>query len=58
MEHRHDLEMILFSGLSPAERLQTARTIREADAAKLRHKRSQHHTDAAEPGEMDESLVD
>jgi hypothetical protein len=46
MEHRHDLEDILFSGLPPAERQHVATVIRETDAAKLRRKRAQQSSDS------------
>jgi hypothetical protein len=44
MEHRSDLEDLLMSGLTDAERCQVANSIREATSAKLRQKRAQDET--------------
>ena len=55
MEHRSDLEMILFAGLPPQEADHVRNVIRQGDEKLLAHKRAVRETTSAQIVELSEA---
>ena len=58
MEHRSDLEMILFAGLPPQEADHVRSVIRQGDAKLLAHKRAVRESGSAQVIELSEAEGD